>query len=1414
MYGFPLEGNLVYQYNPFQNLQNPNPSEDNSSGLVALSINSQKAGINITEPVTIETEVSYDDSINLIITDQVNPPKIVNSRFYQTNTMTYSVADRKGNLDTNIYSEENFKIEAGLVKSIRTISTIDFLGIKDGGLMKIGNYTFYFRLADSDGNESDFIAESGKVVCHIGSINTPRAIRGGQQDEISYKLIKFKINNLDLAYDYVNVYYTRSTGDGDQEIVKAYKINDKFKITNRDIDLTITGYENHEEISIDDINVQYANFDSVKTLPNCQNITFAGNVTNDYELFKTLEKYSLHITPKVVYDTEGIGNLDNLYNEAYLNNGYEYFNAKNIYYKLGYWDEEIYRVGVVYILNNYTLSPVFNIRGIKSLDTATMFTSFALNAPINYGEDYIFETTDDPLNPENAKGVFKIDCNTYNMFNRTDTIKPLGLQFLFNDNVIPGDGKFIDGLQDLTKGFFFVRQKRIPTILAQGVGIGTSKKANIPLLKGTKSSKSLSYNYFAESFIKPSGASQILGGDLFKVENADVWQNALLCPEACVKTTTFNTFFNSSEYFLKQFKYRPTSDVFNNYESDRDSFALKNLQSNVTNLQSFNSELTLVEPGIELIRNNTYDFCSKAGDAIIAYKHVDPNLGNYEDLTTSSTTDWNGTTSKVRGEFNTFIGCSTNNITAGLYYNIFQKDYNFENYWKEYFLLRYNDASPFLPISDRTSWTDINIDGTEYSSDYIFRGDCYINTYTHRMHWNFIDTELPTNKRIVDPYTWAKHFKIKSKASVQVIDNNGNPQELATAVALTYHKLLLLFTYKNVFEPEWKDDLGTGTDTASYTGILESDQKKFKKYSERNGLFGAEKINKPDINAVGLGHWATFKICSNVNLAMRDLDFSRPMEEALHRQKRGFYPLQSMDKNNHLPESNVINNGISKTLGDKYYFEIPDVPFIKTNFATRIFYSNVLQNSIFTNGNRVFESKNYLDYTREYGSLVKLVEWYGKLIAVMEHGVLLIPVNERAMMTNAQGENVYINTATVLPQNPKVLSNTFGSLWPESITKTSRFIYGIDSVGKKIWRTDGETFENISDLKVQKFLNDNINLRESDKDRSVNVNFIKTHYNAFKHDIMFVFRYNDKVWNLCWNELLQKWTTQYTWIPEFSENINNLFYTFANQTKHTSASNKLYKHGFAGVVEEAGNILPAYWYDEQHPFEYEFVVATIPGVQKIFNNLKIISNLVEPDSFYYEIVGEGFDWFSYKDLIVKLNDVTLATIDGVTLTTYTTVATEDNVKLRYKEYLTDKTDVKKLPYIFLQSFDVNNPLSFFKTRTKPTPGTAYNMSTLRDLTIREHNKTKEKLVDSYQMGMDIKKYGRMKGNMQYLEDAWDVQIQPISFPYCYISASTLMFLPNKEMRIRDKYIKIRVKYDGSKYAIVNAIRSNFAVSFA
>lgn len=1413
IYGLPENGKLLYKYAPFNNLKTTTPDQKD---LVELRLSSGSAEINITEPIILDTEVAYDESINLMVNDREHPIKLVNSRFYLTSSSTYNIADRKGNLDTNIYTEDNFKIEAGLVKMVRSIVTLDFLGVKEGGLMPIGNYNFYFKLADADGNESDFVCESGQVVCYIGAVNNPRSIRGGQLNEISDKIIKFRLNNLDLAYDYINVYYTRTTGSADSEVLETFRITDKFKINKLNTEISITGYEEHILIDNSEINIQYANFDSAKTNENCQNITFAGNITKNNELFLTLEKYSLLITPEVVTDLS-IGNLNSKYIEQYPTEGFEYYNPNNIYYKLGYWDEEIYRFGIVYILPDYTLSPIFSIRGIKELNDTAIFSTLSIDEQINYGDDYLIEGSSS-LNPENAKGIFKINT-TKTVFNGTSEIKPIGLKFNFTSNVLDGiENKGLKGLKQLTKGFFIVRQKRIPTILAQSIGIATSSKSHTPLLRGSfqydtqvlfgSSSEIVSrtyYGYFAEGFLKKyrtglSGWSPFLGfnfaellsgkpkleRNIFKVDKtydgttSVIKNNALLCPEANLRKHIFSNLFNSSEFVLKRFKYSNSSGLFqeNGESGQAVMFSLGNLSYNYSD-SSIISNLLLIEPGIELIRSENNLFSSLAGSSDIAYKHLDVILGNVEDVsevlesTNKAETEalWSFSDSKIRGEFNTYIGTDSNSIEHGKHYNIFQKNYNFEVDWKDYFKIRYNDSSSFMAVSDRIEWKNI-----ESVTSTIYRGDCYINTYTHRMNWNFIDPELPTNSKVVDPWTWYKNYRVKVSNVIKndygiAVDDFSDDLEYTgydSTDTFQTKKILQLYTYGVLNESEDNTNI-----TAAR--IATPGTKRFKKYSDINGTFGAEKMNRADVNAVPLGHWATFKICSNVNLALRDVDFTWPEEEAIHRRKRGFHPLQTANPLNKLPESSVINCGISKTLGNKYYFEIPDIPFIKTNFSNRIYHSELLQESSFQSGTRIFKAQSYQDYTMEYGSIVKLIEWYGTLVAVMEHGVLQIPVNERAMMANANGQNVYINTETILPKNPRVISNTFGSLWPDSVVKTPNYIYGIDTVGKKVWRTNGEKFELISDMKIQKFLNDNIKLKESDRNISIGLNFIKSHYNAFKHDVMFVFKYDNVEWNLCWNELLNKWITRYTWIPEFSENINNIFYTFANKEIVNESKNYIYKHGFAGTLEESGNIYPTKWYNEQYPFEFEFVVIGVQGIQKIFDNLKIISNLTKPESFYYEIVGEGFEWNNQKNIIYEF-----------------TTSTE------FENFLQTNLTTKKLPYIFAQSEFVRNR----------------STSEIRDITIEENNKTKEKLVHCFQRGLDIKTEGRLKGNMQYTEDFWDIQIQPITFKYAYLKNGLLTLTNNNQMKIRDKYIKIRVRYDGTQYAIINALRTFFTLSYA
>ena len=354
-------------------------------------------------------------------------------------------------------------------------------------------------------------------------------------------------------------------------------------------------------------------------------------------------------------------------------------------------------MGIVYILPNSTLSPVFNIRGIDILNNTSNFTPFAITDTINYGEDYLIQNT-----KENIKGVFKID-SPLSMFNGSGSIKPIGLKFNFTGNVLDGDeATGLKGLKELTKGFFFVRQNRIPTIVSQGLAIATAAKTYNPVIKGNYGVNQV--DYFSESFIKAdSNSKPILGRALFKITGSPaIKNNALLCPEANLRSTLFNNLFNSSEFTLRQIKYN-TGGNFTDYDNTKRLYTIGDYKKSGSVPASIKTNLLLINPGTELTRTDKNHFTSLAGNPHVPHKHIDPINGNVEEISTSGETDANLSNgiSKIRGEFNGFVGSDYDTFTHGQVYNIFQKDYDFSLYWKDYFRIRFNDSSPFSAISDR-----------------------------------------------------------------------------------------------------------------------------------------------------------------------------------------------------------------------------------------------------------------------------------------------------------------------------------------------------------------------------------------------------------------------------------------------------------------------------------------------------------------------------------------------------------------------------------------------------------------------------------------------------------------------------------------------------------------------------------------
>lgn len=1380
----PTKGNLVYEYNPFRNYR---LSEDmyeyknsyhtleqlkdkygiyiqdnswfNSQGAILdytkevpvlrekgelVDFITDQLQLSINNPVHIIPQHSYDGSVNLIINDGVNIPRLINSRFSATGKNTYEIVDRKGNNDTNIYDQgDQFDIDTSLYKRVIEIPKIQFSGTFSGGNLKVGNYYFYFKLADADGNETDFVGESGLVSVFVGETG-PISSHTGTKNENSYKQVKFIISNIDSSYNYVTVYYSRSSSElNDNSIIQYVKINKKFTVNNiQEAIVTITGFEEEQAIDSTNINLSYNVIDSAVTSATCQNMLFLANVHKQDIPYNTLEQLALRFLPYVKEANYPL-QMNHNYVITSVNKGY--YDPKFIYNNTGYWGEEIYRIGIVFILPNGELTPVFNIRGkygIKQFNETKAKTFIEQNPDNRFNDgqyNHFFLKEKDsqniiPINSDNDNFIINPNelegikvSSTYENSKGVITFSPDQDVDKIYALDIRVDDDTIQELKKYVKGYFFVRQTRIPTVLAQGVTIGLDKVSHTPTIptcggflhEMAESLDGSTYvetndindvNYISEGFLTryqfsltsassgiwkklgkiiatamvaatviagtvitcggaavatalasltisssfyvaagaavaasavvtgatagivgatigiadeiryavaraigkkklngrntniPSGYKRKEKDDSRKISEdfrdrviiKDSTSNkiqAIICPDYEVNQEYFNQIFTGGTFVIETAVMQSVNNLSgysSNYFSNEENHFYFPSYYNSSGKQSNLAKIIAVPDNVKLLGLESNKYRSRAGDAEEAFR--------YEQVGTKfdSSQDQKINSDIIRGSFGPYLGISDYPDYPCQLVNIMIPGYNVNNI-REYFKIRMEDKSSFYSISDRysikeqdnnlvTQTDNIKIDGIQSKSRKggyryeLYRGDCYLCQFTHRVNRNFNDPSAPFNDEIVDGNTWRDNY-----------------------------------------DPD---------NTEKY-----------------------EQINLGDVNAVQLGMWVTFKIRSSNNLNIRTLDQSNVDEAAMVGHPRGYYPYHPMstDGTNKHPESQLYNKGFSRSVGDRWNFELPDVPYIKNWFGTRIMYSDIHVNDAYKNGFRVFQGAHYRDYTREYGEIVKLISLESNLLCVFEHGVALIPVNERAVAGEGAGGNVYINTSNVLPENPKIISDMFGSQWPESILKvpgktgdSAQYVYGVDTVAKKIWRTDGNTLTCISDFRVQEFLNKNITLGERELTPKIGIRNVKTVYNAFKRDVLFTFYDNtygfeEKVWNLCWNELLQKFITFYSWVPSYMENINNIPFSFNRDTSKwiaklgTSHTESSFADGVTvsnvileNTENENGEVVtnfrfPLYYLNKQGEWVTQKCIVDEDSRGKFIGVLSL-SNRVLPDSqLHYQV---------------------------------------------------------------------------------------------------------------------------------------------------------------------------------------------------
>ena len=1080
-------------------------------------------------------------------------------------------------------------------------------------------------------------------------------------------------------------------------------------------------------------------------------------------------------------------------------------------------------------MNNNSLSDVFSTRGINDMpvvstvDLNTISNTYT-NVPIyKDGKRVYIEESDRYLlsggkvdRIENTKGVFKI--NSLKPQIQNDGTYPIGINFLVNKDVLQEIKKY-------AKGFFFVRQKRIPTILAQGFTIGSDKLSGLPSILAMTEADTVP-NYIYESFIdKGNMLSHEFYDRLNKSTEASNLISdgmSMISPDASINYQFYNNLFTGTEFVVS--KSINDIDNYNNnkcltnkgvYQRHFRPVGYKNIASSYSNVLINKVKLTNVEDGVAMRSSGTGKFSARAGIAEEAWRY---SFIGKEDRSRYAT-------NLARGLYSSYVGVEGYGKSCD-FIDIHIQGYSLSN-MNEYFYLRGSSPYPFYSISNRYDIDDLLLENKNIYSFIEYRGDCYIGNYTIRMVRNFQDPELKINDIIVDFSTWKSNYK-----------------------GLT---------------PQGSIDKAN-----------------------------LSKINRSDVNAIKIGHWATLKFCSNINLCYRTIDNSVLSEYAITGKARSFYPLSplSITGESKIPDSYTLNSGYNSTVSKKEYIPIHDVPYIKNIFNNRIMYSDINVSDAFKNGYRVFKGIDYQDYNSNYGAITKIIEWFGNIVVIFERAVCLLPVNERVIGGNGDGGEVAIYNYGVLGNKLLPLNNNYGSTWPDSVIASNNYIYGIDPIAKKIWRTDGKTFELISDFKVQKFLNDNILLSEREITPSIALRNIKTHFNSYKQDIIFTFydltRNNEEtLWSLCYNEKLARWITRYDWIPLTSSAISNIFFSYDRNSARNIAllgysdKDNISSEGvvFDDIELSTGNLTKQMslkflntpdetliHYNNYYTVTYSLVNPNNPDEDlSMFNNneFSITNNNItftgnSLNKFIYQLKifvilrdKSGNLYNQFAD-IVSLRPKQSSFVGNVN--DYNNFYTSRFWKhgqagiFDWAEEVLPSTWYGKshdfeLEFIVSDSgqfHKIYDNLRIISNSSEPDSleisiiGDAFDefkdeWNKLQNITYITENVDKTNIttynkklgISKYQKLKNIKTYGRIRSNMEYKEDYWNIEIKPFNLPnkgsnkLSPIKGKIIVPVSSsKEARIRDKYAKIRIRYKGSNRVIINQIQTIYTQSYA
>jgi len=1058
----------------------------------------------------LEIEASYDNTVNLIINDKKSKVKLINSRFsFDPSNKRCFIPQQYGFNDDNVYQNKNIHFTE-LIRRKKRVLNVEFDDLQAGGQLHGGSYTYYFRYVDSDGNVTDIINHTLPI--SVFNIEDEEADNVGENAGVNTNAsVKLILSSFDMAYKHIEVSFVYNAGELNTA-QKYYKINKKYDIPlSNKLVIIHTGFEELKDAKYNDIALSYNHHDSVHSIAQGKKRLLLSNITlSDISMYGEIKRLASDMLTIKEVNVKTSTDF--------------YKNSKNATDFIAYWKGETYQLGFSLSQIKGGETPIFNPRG---LDNIPGNISYSDNVSINGFNN---------VTGENPYGVYRTkmydDLTTGNSqyFNHTVLVIE-GMKDFLNTPVV----------KSIANGYTIYKKERIKDVLVEGytvpvfkapIGSGavinynssgvpettqpdtdtayinalnTSGIQSLELISPGGTNKQLVKYHIApfgliQKYV-PNGGTftslDVLGyvdiegagkDNGVSIRNLLIKQNDIknrfgfISGDLIVDAEHYAADFQGKNKFYmvnklaNEFSFPNTININDSFDITDSSngafvkiFGSSNIELSQDNVISLNTESIYVSEGVDVGAPNS--FACKLDQTNINFNTIS-FIGITEDID-----DGIGRVSHIVSS-----NYSQNNKPYGFLTRVYRKENGVikNSDWQVLYSSNYNEGA-YYPITET-----INLyDGEVYNPG------ASLSKRNLRVP-NDSNYTVPTDIVIDQDLLLFGGDCFLSKSYYNILSNNDSQS---------------FDSYADI----WKYTAGVGS--------TDFEDKEFNKedpaansWIEDNEFMAIKRAR-----IIKKGLWIELIHESNYNLALRSTEYKSPQEKTKYQKDRTF--LSSSNKiDSYIPsvfgssqiESKGYNKGYSYFKGILSNSSFKDAEKLLRAFYTRVEITDVAVKGELKNGYRELFGLNYKDYDTKYGYISKIISFNNNVFAIFENGVAYIPLGEKTQVSDADG-GVYIENVNILGKELTILSESNGTIHPDSCKETKTGIYFYDHNNLAIMNIHGSSVPtDISSFKVETFLREFKSKLEyyrdvyENGDRYINYN-VKANYDILTGDIIFTF---------------------------------------------------------------------------------------------------------------------------------------------------------------------------------------------------------------------------------------------------------------------------------------------------------------------